>query len=70
MINIPKLKGKIVEKGKNIHEVSAELSINPSTFYRKMKNSSFEIREATKLMEILSLTREEAVAIFFSEFVA
>ena len=70
MINIPKLKGKIVEKGKNIHEISAELSMNPSTFYRKMKNDSFEIREAAKLMEILSLSREEAVAIFFSDNVA
>lgn len=70
MLDVQKLKGKIVEKGKNIESVSADLGINPATFYRKMKNNSFEIREVDKLVKILSLNGGEASAIFFSDIVA
>ena len=70
MLDVQKLKGKIVEKGKSVESVSAELGINPATFYRKLKNNSFEINEADKLVDILSLTNDEAVSIFFSNAVA
>lgn len=70
MLDVLKLKGKIIEKGKNIESVSADLGINPATFYRKMKNNSFEIREVDKLAKILSLSCDEATAIFFSNDVA
>lgn len=70
MLDVQKLKGKIIERGKNIGTVSADLGINPATFYRKLKKNSFEIREADKLIEILSLSVEEASAIFFSSSVA
>lgn len=70
MLDVQKLKGKIVEKGKSVESVSAELGINPATFYRKLKNNSFEINEADKLVDILSLTNDEAVSIFFSSAVA
>lgn len=70
MLDVQKLKGKIVEKGKSVESVSAELGINPATFYRKLKNNSFEINEADKLIDILTLTNEEAIAIFFSHIVA
>lgn len=70
MLDVQKLKGKIVEKGKSVESVSAELGINPATFYRKLKNNSFEINEADKLVDILSLTSDEAIAIFFSNSVA
>ena len=70
MLDVQKLKGKIVEKGKSVESVSAELGINPATFYRKLKNNSFEINEADKLVDILSLTNDEAIAIFFSNSVA
>lgn len=70
MLNVQKLKGKIVEKGKTVEDVSTELGINPSTFYRKLKNNSFEIREADSIATILSLSGTEACAIFFSQYVA
>ena len=70
MLDVQKLKGKIVEKGMSVETVSADLGINPATFYRKLKNNSFEIREADKLIEILALRGEEATAIFFSDSVA
>lgn len=70
MLNVQKLKAKIVEKGKNVEGVSADIGINPATFYRKMKNNSFEIREADRLIEVLSLNCDEATSIFFSDTVA
>lgn len=70
MLDVQKLKAKIVEKGKNVEGVSADIGINPATFYRKMKNNSFEIREADRLIEVLSLNYDEATSIFFSDGVA
>lgn len=70
MLDVQKLKGKIIEKGKTIETMSADLGINPSTFYRKLKNNSFEIEEADRIATILSLSGAEASAIFFSQFVA
>jgi hypothetical protein len=70
MLDVQKLKGKMVEKGKSVESISAEMGINPATFYRKLKNNSFEINEASKIVELLSLTNEEAIAIFFASNVA
>ncbi len=70
MLDVQKLKGKMVEKGKSVENISAEMGINPATFYRKLKNNSFEINEASKIVELLSLTNEEAIAIFFASNVA
>lgn len=70
MLDIQKLKGKIVEKGKSVETLSREIGINPSTFYRKLNNNSFEIEEADRIVSILALTGAEATAIFFSQLVA
>ena len=70
MLNVNMLKGKIIEKGENIDSVSSKIGINAATFYRKMKNNSFEIGEADKIVRALSLSNEEAIAIFFSNVVA
>ena len=70
MINVRKLKAKIVENGKTITEMSQVLGINPSTFYRKLKQNSFEIGEADVIVRELKLSIEEANAIFFSQIVA
>lgn len=70
MLDVNKLKAKIVENGTSIPKMSEILNINPSTFYRKMKNNSFEIGEADKLVMELRLTKEEATRIFFKQIVA
>lgn len=70
MIDVRKLKGKIVENGKSVVEMSQVLGINPSTFYRKMKRNSFEIGEVDVMVRELCLSKEEANAIFFSQIVA
>ena len=70
MVNVRKLKAKIVENGKTITEISQVLGINPSTFYRKLKQNSFEIGEADVIVRELELSIEDANAIFFSQIVA
>lgn len=70
MLDINKLKGKIIENGKNVDTVASDIGIDSSTFYRKMKNNSFEIGEADKIVTVLGLSRDDAMAIFFSRNVA
>ena len=65
-MNIPKLKGKIVEKGINVETLAGKLGINRSTLYRKLDASEkFTIGEANKIKAELDLTNEEATEIFF-----
>lgn len=70
MLDINKLKGKIVEKGKNVEALAIDIGIDSSTFYRKMKNNSFEIGEADRIVKALDLSRDDAMSIFFSSSVA
>lgn len=72
MINVNKLKGKIVEKGLSICELSEYIGINKSTFYRRLSNKgeTFSIKEVNKMCLALDLTSEEAVGIFFTDSVA
>lgn len=70
MLDVSRLKSKIVEKDTNVKELSRKIGINHATFYRKLKSNSFSIEEADKIAAALSLTNEEVTAIFFSQFVA
>lgn len=67
MFNADKLRGKMAESKVTINAISKELKINPSTFYRKMKNNSFEIAEANAISHILGLSSSEVTAIFFGQ---
>lgn len=72
MVNVNKLKGKIVENGLTINEVADMIGIDRSTLYRKIGNNcdTLSIKEANKIVEVLKLTCEEAVSIFFASNVA
>lgn len=71
MCNIAKLKGKIVENGLNQKTLAEATGIDRSTLNRKMKNAeAFTIGEANRIVTILKLTKDEAVAIFFTNIVA
>lgn len=70
LLNVLKLKGKIVEKDTTISKVSDAIGIDISTFYRKLNDNSFSIREADRIAEVLGLSGDEACAIFFSQYVA
>lgn len=72
MVNVNKLKGKIVENGFNIDELADKVGINRSTLYRKISDNgeSFLIKEADAIAKSLKLTGKEVMEIFFSQFVA
>lgn len=72
MVNINKLKGKIVENGLTTEKLADNIGINRSTLYRKMNSNgeNFTIKEASLIAKTLNLTLEETNAIFFSQFVA
>lgn len=72
MVNVNKLKGKIVEKGLTIRGLATDIGLYPSTLYRKIGDGgdSFTIGEVEKIVDALSLSAKEATEIFFDKEVA
>nr|DAS59904.1 MAG TPA: Regulatory protein [Caudoviricetes sp.] len=71
MVNVSKLKGKIVERNTTQEKLANKLGVTKGTFYRKMKqNGNFSIKEVNLIVSALDLSKDEAMAIFFSETVA
>ena len=68
-MNVRKFKGKMIELGISMDDISRALERNRSTVYRKLQNSGshFTVGEASRLADLLCLTKEEAVEIFLSE---
>ena len=72
MVNINKLKGKMVELGINAEELSAKIGIDKATFYRRLSSDgeTFSIKEADDIARELKLTKDELNSIFFAQYVA
>ena len=71
MVDVSKLKGKIVERNTTQEELANKIGIDKSTFYRKMKqNGNFSIKEVNLIVSALNLSKDEAMSIFFSETIA
>ena len=72
MVNINKLRGRMVEHEVNADKMASLLGINRATFYRKMENAgeAFTIREVSIIAETLKLNLAELNAIFFDSSVA
>jgi DNA-binding phage protein len=71
MVDVSKLKGKIVERNTTQEELANKIGIDKSTFYRKMKqNGNFSIKEVNLIVSTLNLSKDEAMSIFFSDIVA
>lgn len=71
MVNVNLLRSKITEKRTNVSEVAEKMGVDKATLYRRIADSeSFTIGEARKIAEILELSHDEAVSIFFSHNVA
>lgn len=64
-MNVNKLKGKMVELQINADGLAAKIGMHRSTLYRKMNDNTITVREAIVIKDALSLTNEEAIAIFF-----
>lgn len=72
VVNVNKLKGKIVENELTAEKLAELIGIDRATLYRKLSSNgeSFTIREADSICKELGLTAQEANDIFFSQYVA
>ena len=72
MVNINKLKGKIIENGLNVEQIAVIVGVDRSTMYRKMDESgrNMTIKDASILSKALNLSADEVNSIFFDETVA
>ena len=68
ILNLKKLKGKLVEKGKTYNDCATHLGITTNTFNSKINGKTrFYIEEINSLAEFLELTLEEKADIFFDD---
>lgn len=70
MINIHKLKAKLKEKNMTQEELAKRIGIDSSTLSKRMndpRGDNFTIEEATKMIEILSISGDEVTQIFFQQ---
>jgi hypothetical protein len=72
MVNVNKLRGKIVEKSMTVDKLADKIGIDRTTFYRRLNSNgeNFLIKEADAITKVLGLNCEEATAIFFAQYVA
>lgn len=68
-VDVSALKKSISEKGMTQESVAKAIGVDASTFIRKMKSEglSFSIGQMHKLVDVLSISKDQATAIFFSE---
>jgi len=69
MVNIPKLKGKLVENELTIAQISERIGVDKSTIYRKINSGgdSFTIGEVQMLARELKLNLCDINTIFFAK---
>ena len=65
MINAPKLRGLIIERGFTQQDVALYIGISAKTFYDKMKTGKFKLNEIDKMVELLGL--DDPVPVFFKQ---
>lgn len=66
MVNVNKLRGKIVENAVNVEYIAKVIGIDRSTMYRKINSNgeNITIKEAAIMAKELKLTRDEINDIF------
>lgn len=71
-VNVDKIHGRIRELKMNVVEVAGKMGIDKSTLYRKLANNGagLTVKDAQQLVDILQLTDEDALQIFFAREVA
>lgn len=72
MVNVNKLRGRIVENGLSIEALAEKAGISRDTLYRRLSRGGvdFTISEADRIAKALSLTARELNEIFFAQYVA
>lgn len=64
MIDVNKLKGKIVEKGFTGQDIAKIIGKTPKTYYQKMKKGVFDSDEIAAMVRVLEI--ENPAEIFFA----
>ncbi|MCR5059729.1 MAG: helix-turn-helix transcriptional regulator [Saccharofermentans sp.] len=66
-MNIPKLKGRVVEAEMTMAELADAMSIDRNTLTRRLANdgNDFTLGEIKKMQEVLHLAMPEVESIFF-----
>ncbi|WP_064612116.1 hypothetical protein [Streptobacillus moniliformis] len=71
MINKKKFKASIVENGISVDEILKNLRISKTTFYKRLNNNTFKVRDIDKLIKLLKINdNQKFLDIFFDNFVA
>lgn len=72
MVNVDKLKGKIIENKLNVESLGKLIGEDKSTIYRKMADGGddFTVGEVVSISNALHLNISEINAIFYPDFVA
>ena len=71
-VNVNKIHGKLKALGLTVEDAAERMEIDRSTLYRKLKNNGagLTVKDAQMLVDILQLTEQEALEIFFAREVA
>lgn len=72
MVNVDKLRGKLVECRLSVEDAATAIGMDRATLYRRLNGggATFTIAEADKLASLLKLTPDELNKIFFAQYVA
>lgn len=67
-VDVPKLRGKIAERGMTQEKLAHALGMDKSTLSRKMKSEAldFSVGEMHHIVEVLEISKDEAGEIFLS----
>jgi len=60
-----KLKAQCIEKNISFEELSQVLGMSKSTFYRKLSNDTFTVKDIRKMSEYLNWTSDTMLYVFF-----
>lgn len=67
MINVPKLKGKIIEKYGSQNNFTKKLDISEQSWIKRLKGArDFKYHDIEQIISLLELTDEEVRDIFFN----
>ena len=68
MVDVRKLKARVVEAGMTIPELANKMEMNPSTLYRKLKNNGegLLVKDVDRIITIIDLPGGDINNIFFA----
>lgn len=69
-MNKTELEVAMLRKRMNVKELSERIGIDPSSYYRKVENNTFTMKEVNKIVQVLDLTESDFLNIFFTKVVA